>query len=185
MKLQSLCQRPLVTIAADQSLQRAAQLMREQHVGALVIVETRPEGTQVAGIVTDRDLAIEVLARGGDMAQTPVGRLAGGALVSAGADADLAEAVAKMQAAGVRRLLVHDADGHLLGLVSFDDLLQACVAPLAGLTEVLRQGLARETAERGALAAPTRPKVRVPALGTAGWGLTGEGQPIGTPTRAA
>ena len=54
--------------------------MREQHVGALVIVEPRPEGTLVAGIVTDRDLAIEVLARGGDVAQVPVGRLAGGAL---------------------------------------------------------------------------------------------------------
>lgn len=181
MKLQSLCQRPLVTIDADQTLQRAAQLMREQHVGALVIVEPRPEGTLVAGIVTDRDLAIEVLARGGDVAQVPVGRLAGGALVSAGADADLADAVARMQAAGVRRLLVHDADGHLLGLVSFDDLLQACVAPLAGLAEVLRKNLEREATERGALAAPAVAKVRVPSVGTAGWGLTGEGRPVGGP----
>lgn len=182
MKLLALCQRPIVTIDADQPLQRAAQRMREQHVGALVIVEQRPEGTQVVGLVTDRDLAIEVLARGGEVAQMPVGRLAGAPLVSAAADADLAEAVAKMQVAGVRRLLVHDAEGQLVGLVSFDDLLQACVAPLAGLAEVLRQGLARETAERGALAAPERPKVRVPALGTAGWGLSGEGQPLGGPT---
>lgn len=181
MKLQSLCQRALVTIEADQPLQRAAQLMREQHVGALVIVEPRPEGTLVVGIVTDRDLAIEVLARGGDAAQQPVRRFAGTALVSAPADADVAEAVVTMQTAGVRRLLVHDADGHLLGLVSFDDLLQACVAPLAGLAEVLRKNLARETAERGALAAPPQPKVRVPSVGTAGWGLNPEGQPVGGP----
>lgn len=181
MKLLSLCQRPLVTIDADQPLQRAAQLMREQHVGALVIIEPTPQGALVSGIVTDRDLAIEVLARGVDAAQQPVRRFAGAALVSAPADADLATAVATMQTAGVRRLLVHDAEGHLVGLVSFDDLLQACVAPLSGLAEVLRQGLARETAERGALAAPPRPPVRVPALGTAGWTLTGEGQPLGTP----
>lgn len=184
MNLQSLCQRPLVTIGADDTLQRAAQLMREQHVGALVIVEAGPQGTLVTGIVTDRDLAIEVLARGGDAAQQPVRRFAGAALVSAPADADVTAAVATMQTAGVRRLLVHDADGHLLGLVSFDDLLQACVVPLAGLAELLRQGLARETAERGALAALPRPKVRVPALGTAGWSLNGEGQPLGAPIPA-
>jgi CBS domain-containing protein len=175
MKLHALCQRPLVTIDADQTLQRAAQLMREQHVGALVIVQDRGGGRQVAGVVTDRDLAIEVLARGGDMAQVPVVRLARGALVSAPADAELLDGIARMQAAGVRRLLVTDGDGLLVGLVSFDDLLQACVAPLTGLAEVLRKGLEREAAERGVLAAPERPRVHVPAVGTAGWTLDGEG----------
>jgi CBS domain-containing protein len=77
--------------------------------------------------------------------------------------------VQSMQAAGVRRLLVHDADGHLVGLVSFDDLLPACVMPLAGLAEVLRKGREREVAERGAIAAASRPALRVPAMGTAGW----------------
>jgi CBS domain-containing protein len=75
-----------------------------------------------------------------------------------------------MQAAGVRRLLVHDADGHLVGLVSFDDLLPACIAPLSGLAEVIRKGLEREVAERGAIAQPVRPLLRVPAMGTVGWG---------------
>jgi CBS domain-containing protein len=180
MKLQSLCQRPLVTIDADQTLQRAAQLMREQHVGALVIVEPRPEGTLVAGIVTDRDLAIEVLARGGDVAQVPVGRLAGGTLVSAGADADLADAVARMQAAGVRRLLLHDAEGHLLGLVSFDDLLQACVAPLpawprccAGAWSAKPPNGARWPHRRWPRCACHRSAPRL--------GLTGEGRPVGGP----
>lgn len=169
MDLKSLCHRPIVTIEADRPLQQAAQLMREHHVGALVIVHTGADGVHAAGIVTDRDLAIEVLARGGDASQQPVSRFAGSHVVSAPDSAELIDAIGLMQSAGVRRILVHDAEGHLAGLVSFDDLLQACVAPLVGLSEVLRKGLERETAERGALAAPLRPRVRVPAMGTAGW----------------
>jgi hypothetical protein len=76
-----------------------------------------------------------------------------------------------MRLAGVRRLLVHDAQNHLAGLVSFDDLLPACIGPLGGLADVLRKGIEREVAERGAIAAPPRPAVRVPAMGTAGWAL--------------
>ncbi|MFO1326545.1 MAG: CBS domain-containing protein [Rubrivivax sp.] len=169
MDLKSLCHRPIVTIEADRPLQQAALLMREQHVGALVIVDNHAEGPHAVGIVTDRDLAIEVLARGGDVSQVPVGRLGGAHVVSAPETAGVVDAIGLMQGAGVRRLLVRDAEGHLVGLLSFDDLLQACVAPLAGLAEVLRKGLERETAERGTLAAAARPRVRVPAMGTAGW----------------
>lgn len=169
MDLKSLCQRPIVTLEATQPLQRAAQLMREQHVGALVVVENRPEGPHAVGIVTDRDLAIEVLARGGDASQAPVGRLVHGHVVSAPAGGDLLDAIGLMQSAGVRRLLVRDDEGHLVGVVSFDDLLQVCAALVEGLASVLRKGQAREESERGALAAAAAPRVRVPAMGTAGW----------------
>jgi CBS domain-containing protein len=171
MDIGSICKRPIVTIEGSESLQRAAQLMREQHVGALVVIEPGEDGPgpRVTGVVTDRDLAIEVLARGGDVAQVRVGRLAQGQLASVPATAELAEAVAVMQARGVRRLLVSDDEGLLVGVVSFDDLLPACIAPLTGLAGVLRAGLEREIAERGAIAAPARPALRVPSIGTVGW----------------
>jgi CBS domain-containing protein len=170
MNVGSICKRHIVTIDASDSLQQAAGLMREHHVGALVVIETSADGQRVAGVVTDRDLAIEVLARGGDAAQAPVGHLVHGRPIGVAASADAAQAIALMESAGVRRLLVHDEQGHLVGLLSFDDLLTACVAPLAGLAEVLRKGLEREVVERGALAAPPRPALRVPPMGTAGWG---------------
>lgn len=169
MKVGSLCHRPVVTIDEAQSLHHTALLMREQHVGAVVVTRVDGDGLQVTGLVTDRDLAIEVLARGGDASQVPVERLCGRRLVTAPEDADLDEAVSLMQAAGVRRLLVRGADGGLHGVVSFDDLLRACVAPLVGLAQVLQHGVEREAAERGSLAAAVRPPVRVPAIGTAGW----------------
>jgi CBS domain-containing protein len=169
MNIGSIAKRHIVTIDGSSSLQQAALLMREHHVGALVITEASAEGPHVTGIVTDRDLAIEVLAQGIDASKARVGGLVRDRLVSAPEGADLGEAVALMRNAGVRRLLVHGAEGQLVGLVSFDDLLQACAAPLAGLAEVLRKGMEREVAERGAIAAPSRPVLRVPPMGTAGW----------------
>jgi CBS domain containing-hemolysin-like protein len=99
------------------------------------------------------------------------------------AQADIAEAVQAMQSAGVRRLLVHDDQGHLVGLLSIDDLIPALAAPLAGLADVLRHGLQREVQARGALAAPPRPVLRVPSMGTAGWTGTGAVSPTGPAAR--
>lgn len=171
MDVGSICSRHLVSLDAAAPLQQAATLMRDHHVGAIVVTSAGEGGPQVDGVVSDRDLAIEVLSRGGDAARGPVGRLVRGPAVTIAANATLADAVQAMQSAGVRRLLVHDAQGHLVGLLAFDDLVPALVAPLAGLAEVLRKGFEREVAERGALAAPERPALRVPAMGTAGWSL--------------
>jgi CBS domain-containing protein len=172
MNIGSIAKRHIVTIDENGSLQQAALLMREHHVGALVITEASTEGSRVTGVVSDRDLAIEVLARGIDASKAHVRGLVRERLVSAPEGVDMSEGVALMQNAGVRRLLVHDAEGQLVGLVSFDDLLHACVAPLAGLAEVLRKGMEREVAKRGAIAAPSRPALRVPPMGTAGWSIT-------------
>ncbi len=174
MNVASLCQRHVVTIDAAQPLQQAALLMRDHHVGALVVIDTHASDAavrHVAGVITDRDLAIEVLARGGDAPRVPAGSLAGGPVVGIAESAPVADAVAMMQAHGVRRLLVHDADGLLCGVLSFDDLMPALVAPLSGLADVLRRGLDRETARRAVIGAPARPALRVPPVGTVGWSI--------------
>ena len=92
----------------------------------------------MSGIVTDRDLAIAVLVGGGDASQMLVSNLVQGLPVGVHERSELEEAVQAMQAAGVRRLLVHDDKGHLVGLLSFDDLLPLLLAPLIGLASVLR-----------------------------------------------
>lgn len=178
MNIESICTRHIVSLEGHESLQRAALLMREQHVGVVVVTAPHDEGVQVLGVVTDRDLAIEVLARGAVAAAQPVSSLVQGAPVGVDGSAGLEHAVQMMEAAGVRRLLVHDERGQLIGLLSLDDLLPALTAPLASLAVALKRGAAREAARRGPIAAaaaaaaaanPTRPALRVPAMGTAGW----------------
>ena len=169
MDIESICSRHVVSLDGKEPLQRAAALMREHHVGAVVVTERAADAVQVTGLVTDRDLAIEVLARGGDASDVPVARIVQGPAVGIAARADIAQAVQAMQRAGVRRLLVHDDDGRLVGLLSIDDLVPALAAPFAGLADVLRQGMLREIQARGALAVPAQPVLHVPAVGTARW----------------
>lgn len=147
MNIGSICQRDIVTIEADASLRQAATLMREQHVGALVITDAAAP-SRVAGVVTDRDLAIEVLARDLDAGSVRVGQLVRRAPVSVPGNGSLREAVAAMEKAGVRRLLVTGDDGRVVGFISADDLVEAMAAEVVGLARALRSGLARENAER-------------------------------------
>ncbi len=182
MTVASICSRQVVSVHRDETLRRVARLMREHHVGSVVITEVRSDGTHVVGLVTDRDLVIEVLARGLDGAAVPVGALVGsGPLLSVPEEADFGEAIALMQTGGVRRLLVRDAEGHLVGVLSFDDLMRVCGAQIA----VLAKGQVRESSNSGplevpaALHAPPRPpspRLRVPAMGTAGWPTPAEAQ---------
>lgn len=170
MPIRDLCRRHVVAIDEAASVAEAARLMREHHVGALVVTAAHEGGRSVAGVVTDRDLVVEVLARGLDQGTLRIGSLVAAPPVDVPEDADAAEALARMQTHGVRRLLVTTADGHLAGLLSLDDLLPAIARPFGMLAEVLRAGAAREAAERAALpAAPELPPLRVPAMGTAGW----------------
>lgn len=169
MDIRSICNRDLITINRSASLQQAATLMREHHVGALAVTEGRSEGEHIVGIVSDRDLAIEVLARGFDGQQMEIGQLLDGRVASVPQQASLMEAIELMQFAGVRRLLVRNELRQVVGLVSFDDVLQACVDQLSGLARVLRKGIERETLERSSLALPTKPILLIEAAGAAGW----------------
>lgn len=169
MNLGSICKRRVITIDSGQSLHQAAQLMRDQHVGALVVTQETSEGRRITGVVTDRDLAIEVLANGAQAPRQAVGQFVDGTLVSAPAQAGVSQAIDLMRAAGVRRLLVRDDHGHLAGIVSFDDLLDACAQQLTGLADVVRKGIQREAAERAEAAAPQPLTLHVPAIGTAAW----------------
>lgn len=153
MNIASLSQREIVTVNADASLSAAAALMREHHVGALVVIDAA-EPPVALGVVTDRDLAIEVLANNFSPSGLRIGQIASGALVAVPGTATVQEAVATMEKGGVRRLLVTDGDGSVTGFVSADDLVEAMAAELGGLARALRSGIARESAERPAVVPP-------------------------------
>lgn len=172
MKIASLCTRRVVTVDGQATLVQAAALMREHHVGALVVTTQAEQGVGVLGVVTDRDLVVEALARGLDPSASRAAELASEALVAVGEEAEAATAVAEMQRAGVRRLLVTDADGRLVGLLSLDDLLRGFADDLASLAGVIRAGIDREVRQMPPLPPLPTNLLRIPAVGTAGWGLS-------------
>ncbi len=147
MNIASLCHREVVGIDAEASLHDAAVLMAQEHVGALVVV-TGVEPAQVVGVLTDRDLTLEVLGRSGPAEDLRAGHLAKAPPVAVWGTASLDEAVAAMEKEGVRRLLVIDDEGGVIGIVAAEDLFAAVSAQLAGLVRALQSGIEREKGER-------------------------------------
>jgi CBS domain-containing protein len=126
--------------------------MRNQHVGALIVVEKKDGVARPVGILTDRDIVVAVIAVPG---ARPEGIRVGDAmstdLATAREDDGLFEAVQRMSERAVRRLPVVGADGGLKGIVSLDDVLRVLAAELGQLAEALRWGRMREREKRAKL----------------------------------
>ena len=121
---------------------RAAKIMRENHVGSVIVVDRIEGGLHLPlGIVTDRDLVVEVMATGLDAETITVGDIMAPELVTVEASKDASAAVRAMRIKGVRRLPVVNDEGRLLGLVSLDDVLEALADELLQLarTSALEQ----------------------------------------------
>jgi CBS domain-containing protein len=144
MEIASLCQREIVSVRADASIREAAEAMRHHHVGALVVTDPEEPGRAI-GVVTDRNLVVDLLARGLPVDGQDIGTLCSTELVGIPATATVQEAVEAMRRAGVRRLLVVHPGGSLLGLVSADDLFEAIAGELEALAAALRSGISRES----------------------------------------
>jgi predicted transcriptional regulator len=115
------------------------------------------------GIVTDRDVVVEGVARGLDVTRTGIGELVdGGDIASVPAEASIGEAIATMRSRGVRRLLVSTDGGTLLGIVSLDDLLGGLAHDLQDLAQAVRAGIDRESEERPPLPQEQFGEIRIP-----------------------
>ncbi len=106
------------TIDAEKSVAYAAQMMRDEDVGLAPIVE----GERLVGTLTDRDIAIRVVAEGKDPQTTPVRDVASTNLVTIAPQQDLDEALRLMAQHQVRRLPVVEEDGRLVGVVAQADV---------------------------------------------------------------
>jgi CBS domain-containing protein len=125
----------------------AAQLMRRHHIGALVVVDAEQKSTPV-GIVTDRDLVLALMAEGLDPAMFTVGDIMSVELVLATPDLDAMEALKLMRTQRVRRLVIVDELGRLVGIVSLEDLLELVARELAELAAAAVGARDREFEQR-------------------------------------
>jgi CBS domain-containing protein len=146
VQVKDFCSREVATVEPLASLRSASLLMRNRHVGTLVVVD---DSRRPTGIITDRDIVVAVIAVPGarpegirvcDAMQT--------ALALVGEDDGVFEAVQKMRDRGVRRLPVVARDGTLAGIVSADDVLGVLCSELARLVGALGRAAGREATER-------------------------------------
>jgi CBS domain-containing protein len=144
MLLKEICTPEVVCCTPGTSVASAARLMRQRHVGDLVVVED-PDGDQSPlGMVTDRDLVVEVLAEERNPAAMTVRDIMRKPVVIAGSDEDAGQAAERMRMHGVRRIPVIGNDRKLAGIISLDDLLVQLAADANALVGVIAREQGRE-----------------------------------------
>lgn len=146
------CVPEVVTVTRDTPVSHCAQLMHDEHVGAVVIVDETNGRPIPVGILTDRDIAIEVVAFDVAARTITAGDLMGPTLAVARITDDLRAVLKIMHEHGVRRLPVVDEQGFLEGIVSADNLWEVLVEEIDGLAQLVRSELTRERKTRAAAA---------------------------------
>lgn len=147
----AICTRQVVTCGPDADLREAARLMRNAHVGSLVVVDGQQGGNRPVGIVTDRDLVVSVLALDPPIDRLRVADVMTQNPVTATESDDFFEAVRRMHQNGVRRVPVVNGAGHLVGLVAADDLFEFLLGSFGDLAALMVREKDRESRARPAL----------------------------------
>ncbi|HEY8157401.1 MAG TPA: CBS domain-containing protein [Methylobacter sp.] len=148
MSISEFCNREVVFATREMSLPEAAQLMREYHVGALVVVDEVNGKRVPVGIVTDRDIVIEVISQSLDLADFSVGDIMGPQLVSVQEKDGVFETIRLMRTKGIRRIPVVNQEGGLVGIISADDILDLLADEMAELAKVAPREQEREAKTR-------------------------------------
>ncbi len=140
MNVGDICQRNVITVRDFDELTSAAGLMREKHVGYLVVVEPAfAEGTfKPMGVLTDRDIVVAVLARDAEVRSLRVGDVMTRQPVVVEEGDSVGSALKEMRKIGVRRVPVVGARGDLAGVLSLDDIIAALVAELQDVAGSIR-----------------------------------------------
>jgi len=144
MSIGEVCNREVVFARRSDTVLQAAELMRTYHVGSLVVAEDGSDPAKPLGIVTDRDLVVEVMAERVVPEDVAVGDVMSNELVTARDDEGVWDVVQRMRARGVRRLPIVNGEGALVGIVTMDDMLELLSGELSALVTLTRREQERE-----------------------------------------
>jgi CBS domain-containing protein len=148
MLLKDIYTADVVCCARETDAMAAAVLMRQRHVGDLVILDSLDGDRIPLGVVTDRDLVVGVLAQGLDPSSTTVGSLAKQPVIIANESEDVSQVIERMRHHGIRRMPVVGHDGAVVGIVTLDDLLSVVVTEANALLEATARGQKQEQHQR-------------------------------------
>ncbi len=148
MSIGEICNRDVVFTLKSSTVQEAAQLMRQHHVGSLVVVEDGAGPRKPVGLVTDRDLVVELVAENVSVDQVSIGDVMSDTVESAREDEGVWDVLRRMRQKGVRRMPVVDADGALAGIVTMDDAVDLLAEELSDLAKLMSRERQRELETR-------------------------------------
>lgn len=137
MLVGTLCSRPAVSVATGAPMSDVARLMRDSHVGAVIVTESTRDGPRAAGVITDRDIVSAQLARTADLSRLCAGDIMTRQPLVIEESESVDGAIAHLRARGVRRAPVVSRDGALVGVVSVDDLFAHVAQELIDMAGII------------------------------------------------
>ena len=137
MKIGELCNRVVIYVHDDEPVRHVAEMMRRYHVGNVVVIQFGDKEQKPVGIVTDRDIVVEVIAQGVDPDEITAGDIMSENLLLACEDEEVMDVVEAMRKKGIRRVPVVDVDGTLVGVLALDDLLQIFASGISAMADIV------------------------------------------------
>lgn len=148
MNAGDVCNRIVTVAERTMPLLEAAQLMRDRHVGCLVVVDETGAGRSVVGMLTDRDIVTMVVAKELDVSKLLVEDVMMPEVVTALEEDSIKDLLATMKRKGLRRLPVVTSIGILVGLITLDDLLPLMAEQLRDMATVIEAEYLHERRDR-------------------------------------
>lgn len=122
--------------------------MRDNHVGSLVVIKDREGHVEPAGIVTDRDIVVELIAKAVPVDDVTVGDIMSFALLKVVEDETVFDTAQRMRCRGVRRVPVVTNTGELAGILALDDILSMLSEELSMLSRLTQRETEQEAKKR-------------------------------------
>ena len=138
-----ICRTDMVTANESTSLHDVAKLMRQNHIGDVVITRSDKAKEIPIGVLTDRDIVVHGIACDIALDEVAAGDLSTQDLVTVEPDADIVDIVRTMNAHAVRRIVVSGGSAYN-GIISFDDILWALSQIVSNLSAVTERQIQRE-----------------------------------------
>jgi CBS domain-containing protein len=138
MTVGAFCSRIVVFVGQGDGIVEAAKLMREHHTGSVVVVEDAQRGAfKPVGMITDRDLVVEVLAEEVDVDSVSVKDVMSSDPVLARENDSLSDTLKRMRARGVRRVPVVNIEDQIVGVLSIDDVISLLASELEDIDSLI------------------------------------------------
>jgi predicted transcriptional regulator len=136
MSIGKYYQTDVVTISQEASIQEAAKLMAEKHVGCLLVYEDEKNKDKPIGIITDRDIVLKIVVQKSDLGAYKVSDAMSKDLLILSSDMEISEVIESLASRSVRRAPIQD-DDKICGLVSLDDLMLRAAREMGDLADVI------------------------------------------------
>ncbi|WP_455201329.1 CBS domain-containing protein [Kaarinaea lacus] len=137
MFIGEICNRNVIIATGDTSVTELAQLMREHHVGSIIIIEQQNECNIPVGIITDRDLVIELLSKDVDTKSISASDIMSTDLVTIRESNHVYDTLKLMRGKGIRRMPVVNDENVLIGILTVDDLLDVVISELDDIVNIV------------------------------------------------